>query len=120
MKRVPFYQKRAAVAPRQIHIGSHQDFVGGHDDKDRPGPIREHQKPADEEKQAAVEPPRSETEKKAYDRQGGLHDESAFVGRLPLRQKRTIVQLHTRGLLGKIYIERRAGEQRRADENKMS
>ncbi len=61
-------------------------------------------------------PPGASAEQEADHGQARLHDEAAFVGRLPLGEQGAIVELQPCRLLGEIDIERRAREQCRDDQ----
>jgi hypothetical protein len=118
--RRPALDQRAALRPCLLGRGRHQDLVCGHDGDHRVGPIREQQDRADEPGVAAELPEGDGSEHGADERERGLHDEAARVGRLPFREQRAVVESKPRRLLGEIDVERCPGEDGGDDQSKLS
>jgi hypothetical protein len=92
----------------------------GHDYKDGEGPVRKHHEPAGKPPPIAGLPCRERAKQKANHRERRLHGEAAFVGRLPFRQQRPIVELKARRLFGDIYVDRGSGKQRGRNQSELA
>ena len=84
----------------------HQTAVGRHDHEYCVGPICEQDHGSKQPTPVEGAEAGDEPEDPADDREARLHHVAPLVGQLPLGEKRAIVELKARGLLGDIDVDR--------------
>jgi hypothetical protein len=90
------------VSMRRLLIGRitkivYGQFASGGEGSEQPTPVEGAQKC-------------DEPEDTAHDREARLHEIAPLIGRLPLGEKRAIIKLKARGLLGDVDVNRCARE----------